>query len=63
MFAIYTKSLNAFINICKYLHKFVSCRVLYTLIKLPNLMVDVTEITFSMYFLRASLKRGHVNKK
>ena len=31
---IYTKSLNAFIIICEYLHKFASCMVLFTFIRL-----------------------------
>ena len=31
---IYTTSLNAFINICRYLHKFTSCIVLLIFIKI-----------------------------
>ena len=31
---IYTKCLNAFISICDYLHKFASCMVLFTFIRL-----------------------------
>ena len=31
---IYTKSLNAFSNICKYLHKATCCMVLFTFIRL-----------------------------
>ena len=30
---IYAKSLNVFINMCKYLHKFASCIVLFTFIR------------------------------
>ena len=60
----YTEILNAFINICKYLHKFASCMVLFTFIRLQNDIADGDRAnTFLMYFLRASLKRGHINKK
>ena len=57
---IYTKSLNAFINICKFLHKFASCTVLFHY--LDYKMIELTEIEPHFYciFLEASLRMDNI---
>ena len=49
---ICTKSMNAFINFCKYLHKLVSCMVLSTLIRISifNVRADGDRITTCLVY-------------